>query len=394
VPDYDYLIVGGGMTGDAAVRGIRDVDPTGSIGLIGAEPDPPYNRPPLSKGLWKGTPLDTIWRKFKGEGAELHLGRTAIALDPAAKRVTDDQGAVYGYGKLLLATGGTPRRLAFGADRIIYYRTLADYRRLRALAERGQRFGVIGGGFIGQEVAAALAANGKEVIMVVPDATIGARLFPPDLGAFLNHYYQERGVTLLLDHTADAFDQRGDQQLLTVRSGAARRDVVVDGVVAGVGIEPNVALARQAGLKLDNGVWVDAALRTSAPDVFAAGDVANFFNPALGRRIRVEHEDNANTQGRLAGRNMAGRGEPYHHLPSFYSDLFDLGYEAVGEIDARLEIVADWQAPFRKGVLYYLRDARVRGVLLWNVWDRVAAATELITAPGPVRPADLKGRLT
>lgn len=393
MPDYEYLIVGGGMAGDAAVRGIREIDPAGSIGLVGAESDPPYNRPPLSKGLWKGAPLESVWRQFKGAGPEQHLGRIVVALDPAGKHVTDDHGTTYGYRKLLLATGAAPRQLPFAQD-VIYFRTLDDYRRLRALTERGHRFGVIGGGFIGQEVAAALAASGKEVVMVVPDATIGARLFPPDLGAFLNHYYQERGVTLLPGHAAEAYEQRGDRRLLTVRAGADRRDIVVDGVVAGVGVEPNVALARQAALKIEDGIWVDEMLETSAPDVFAAGDVANFFSPALGRRMRVEHEDNALAQGRQAGRNMAGRREPYHRLPSFYSDLFDLGYEAVGQIDARLETVADWQERHRKGVIYYLAAGRVRGVLLWNVWERVAAAAELIAAPGPVRPADLRGRLT
>jgi NADPH-dependent 2,4-dienoyl-CoA reductase/sulfur reductase-like enzyme len=169
--------------------------------------------------------------------------------------------------------------------------------------------------------------------------------------------------------------------------------LLVDGVVAGIGIEQNVALARAAGLEVGDGVVVDTLLRTSHPDIYAAGDVASFSNPALGTRMRVEHEDNANTMGRHAGRNMAGEQAPYDHLPFFYSDLFDLGYEAVGELDARLEIVADWKEPFREGVQYYLRDGRVRGVLLWNVWEQVDAARRLIAAPGPFRAEDLVGRL-
>jgi NADPH-dependent 2,4-dienoyl-CoA reductase/sulfur reductase-like enzyme len=155
----------------------------------------------------------------------------------------------------------------------------------------------------------------------------------------------------------------------------------VDIVVAGLGIQPNVELAEQAGLRVDNGIVVDELLRTSAPDIFAAGDVANFANPALGIRMRVEHEDNANSMGAAAGRAMAGQGTPYTHLPFFYSDLFALGYEAVGELDPRLDVVSDWKEPFREGVVYYLKDGRVRGVLLWNIFGKVDAARALIGKP-------------
>src|SRR5213595_1738354 len=164
-------------------------------------------------------------------------------------------------------------------------------------------------------------------------------------------------------------------------------------LVAGLGIVPGVELAEQAGLRVDNGIVVDEACRTSQIDIYAAGDVANFTNPALRARLRVEHEDNANTMGRTAGLNMAGRATPYHHLPFFYSDLFELGYEAVGDVDARLEMVADWKEKFREGVVYYLKDGRVRGVLLWNTWGQVDHARALIAEPGPFKPQDLKGRL-
>jgi NADPH-dependent 2,4-dienoyl-CoA reductase/sulfur reductase-like enzyme len=163
--------------------------------------------------------------------------------------------------------------------------------------------------------------------------------------------------------------------------------------VAGLGILPNTELAQAAGLSVDDGIVVDDLLQASRPGVFAAGDVASFPNAALAMRMRVEHEDNANTMGRQAGRNMAGAGERYMHLPYFYSDLFDLGYEAVGELDARLEVVSDWKEPYREGVVYYLRDGRVRGVLLWNVWGQVDRARELIASPQAVRPDSLRGRL-
>lgn len=393
---YTYLMIGGGMTADAAVRGIREVDRDGSIGVIAAELDPPYDRPPLTKGLWKGKPLEKIWRGTAEMGATLHLGRSAITLDAAARTVVDDQGASYTYDKALLATGGTPRRLPFGGEDIIYYRTLHDYRKLRSLSEAKQRFAVIGGGFIGSEVAAALAMNGKEVTMVFPDDGVGWRLFPAGLSHFVSDFYRQKGVTLLAKRTVEGMVQRGDQIGLKCSPAldAAEPELVVDGIVTGIGITPNVQLAQRAGLVVANGVVVDEQLCTSHTDIYAAGDVASFYNQALDQRMRVEHEDNAKTMGRAAGRNMAGAGERYDHLPYFYSDLFELGYEAVGDTDARLETVEDWQKePFQKGVVYYLRSGRVRGVLLWNVWDQVPKARELIAEPGPFRPQDLKGRL-
>jgi 3-phenylpropionate/trans-cinnamate dioxygenase ferredoxin reductase component len=387
---YPYLIVGGGMAAAAAIHGIREVDSAGTIGVIGGEQHPPYQRPPLSKALWKGKKLESIWIDTGQQGIELALGRKAHALDAEHKRVTDDNGTTYTFDTLLLATGGTPRRFAWGGDDVIYYRTLDDYQRLRALAERGQHFAVIGGGFIGSEIAAALAMNGKDVVLLFPGEAIGAHIFGPDLSAFLNEYYRQHHVEVLAGETAVGLERRDAKLALRLRSG---RELLVDGVVAGIGIEPNTTLAQAAGLQMDDGVVVDTLLRTSHPAIYAAGDVANFANPALGKRLRVEHEDNANTMGKVAGRNMAGAQEAYHHLPFFYSDLFDLGYEAVGELDARLDMVADWKEPFREGVLYYLRDGRVRGVLLWNVWEQVDAARRLIAEPGPFDPSDLRGRL-
>ena len=186
--NYDYLIIGGGMTGAAAADGIREVDANGSIGMFSGEADPPYNRPPLSKGLWKGDPLESVWRDLKGERPTLHLGCVIKEIVPHETRVIDDTGADFSYRKLLLATGGTPRRLSFGDDQIIYFRTLADYQRLRALTETGRRFAVIGGGFIGTEIAAALAANGKDVVLILPGQEIGERLFPQELAQYVSRF--------------------------------------------------------------------------------------------------------------------------------------------------------------------------------------------------------------
>lgn len=395
MPAYKYLIIGGGMTGDAAVHGIREVDPQGPVGVIGTDPHRPYDRPPLSKALWKGKPLESIWRKDNIQGVTFHLGRTASNLDSQNKQVTDDHGTVYTYDKLLLATGSTPRRLPFGGDQIIYFRTLDDYQRLRSLTEQGRRFAVIGGGFIGSEIAAALALNDKEVLMIFPGDGIGSHMFPSDLSGFVTNFYRQKGVEVLVGYVVAGMETRNGKSVLKIHSAKtnSEQEVTVDGVVAGIGVKPTVELAEAAGLKVDNGIRVDASLRTSLPDIYAAGDVASFHNPALDQWLRVEHEDNANTMGGLVGRAMAGESVSYDHLPSFYSDLFELGYEAVGQVDSRLETVADWKQAYREGVIYYLRGGRVRGVLLWNVWDQVDAARRLIAQPGPFKAVDLKALL-
>lgn len=390
MPSYPYLIIGGGMAADAAIAGIRERDPSRAIGLIGTDPNPPYNRPPLSKALWKGKPLDSVWRRTNHTGVDMYLGRTATVLDATQRRVIDDQGTEYSWDRLLLATGGAPRRFPFGGDSVIYFRSLDDYKRLRALADRGRRFAVIGAGFIGSEIAAALAMNGKAVVMLFPGESIGGRVFPRDLSRFLNGFYRQKGVDIQPGQRVIASTPQPSGFLLETHTGGR---FAVDGVVAGLGIEPNTGLARAAGLAVQDGIVVDAALRTGHPDIFAAGDVATFHSPVLGTQLRVEHEDNANTMGRAAGAAMAGSSTLYEHLPYFYSDLFDLGYEAVGDLNGRLETVADWRDPYKEGVVYYLLDGRVRGVLLWNIWDQVDAARRLIAAPGPFRPEDLKGRL-
>jgi 3-phenylpropionate/trans-cinnamate dioxygenase ferredoxin reductase component len=230
---------------------------------------------------------------------------------------------------------------------------------------------------------------------VFPDEQIGQRIYPPDLTAFITAYFREKGVSIL-DRSAVVGAERADSGfILTVRreQTSELREIRADGVVAGIGIVPAVELAESAGLKVDGGIVVDEGLRASHPDIYAAGDVARFYNEILGKWMRVEHEDNANTMGTMAGRAMAGEPVKYDHLPYFYSDLFDLGYEAVGELDSRLETFADWQEPFKKGVVYYLREGRVRGVLLWNVWSKTDEARRLIAESGPFTAAALKGRI-
>jgi 3-phenylpropionate/trans-cinnamate dioxygenase ferredoxin reductase component len=375
-----YLIVGGGLTGDAACRGIRDVDGEGRIVLVGAEPHAPYSRPPLSKALWQGKDESSIWRGTEELGVELALGRRIVSLDPTAHEARDDQGETYRYERLLLATGGQPRRLPGGGDdEVVYFRTLDDFRRLRSLADGHGSFVVIGGGFIGSEIAAALVTNGCTVTMVFPEDGIGARIFPPTVSAALNDYYRDRGV----DVRAGALVSGIDGTRVTLGDGTT---LEADGIVAGLGIVPNEELAATAGLPVGNGIVVDAFGRVDArDDVFAAGDVANFPIAALGTEVRVEHEDHAKSHGRRVGANMAGELQPYDHLPFFYSDLFELGYEAVGELDSRLEARGDWSDVDAKTTIWYVDgEGRPRGALTWNTFGALDEARERIVAGDPV----------
>jgi NADPH-dependent 2,4-dienoyl-CoA reductase/sulfur reductase-like enzyme len=332
-----------------------------------------------------GRPRDEVFLS-RVEGVVHHAGRRAVALDPARREVRDDRGDAHRYEALLLATGGRPRRLPDDGGRVVYLRTIDDYDRLRAAG--GDHVAVVGGGFIGSEIAASLRGTGKQVTMIFPEEHVGARVYPAELAAFLDGYFVEKGVRLLSGHGVAAVAARGDRTLVRTTRG---EEVLADAVVAGLGIQPDVELARAAGLAVSDGVEVDERMRTSAPAVWAAGDVARFPSP-LGAR-RVEHEDAAISTGRLAGLNMAGADERYEGLPFFYSDLFDLGYEAVGTLDARLETVVRWRTPGRQGVVYYLEGDRVRGVLLWGTFGQVDAARELIERRDPPRRAELGGEL-
>jgi 3-phenylpropionate/trans-cinnamate dioxygenase ferredoxin reductase component len=378
VASHRYLIVGGGMTADAAVKGIRSVDADGPIVLVGEERHAPYARPPLSKGLWRdGADEHSVFRGTEEHGADLVLARRIVSLDLDARNATDDHGDTYAYDRLLLATGGSPRRLPSTNDGVVYFRTLDDFRLLKEAAASGARAVVIGGGFIGSEIAAALASTAAEVSLLFPEPGIGARLFPADLAAWLNGYYREHGVDVRAGERVSGIDRAGDGFRVTTESGGSLEAGIV---VAGLGIEPRTDLAEAAGLPVEDGIRVDDRGRVGGrDDVFAAGDVARFPASALGIDLRIEHEDHAKSHGARVGANMAGADEPYDHLPFFYSDLFDLGYEAVGQVDSRLTTVAEWEKPNRTGIVGYVdENGRARGFLLWDVWGKVEAATELI----------------
>ena len=390
---YSHIILGGGLTGAAAVEGIRQHDAKGPILLISAEPDLPYDRPPLTKQLWTGKKkVEQIFVQpqsfYTDHGVDLKLSTEVTELNVTSHTVRDSAGNPYRYNKLLLATGGTPRRLAIpGGDLkgISYYRTLRDYQQLRAAVTPGKSAVVIGGGFIGSEIAASLNINQVAVTIIFPQQWLVSRIFPEPLGRSLTDYYRSKGVTVFSEDTSTSIQQNGDAYLIQTRAG---HQIRADIVIAGIGITPNIALAQAAGLKTGNGIIVNEFLQTSNLDVYAAGDVAFFPEAVLGSR-RIEHWDNAISQGKHAGRNMAGANEPFTELPYFFSDLFEFGYEAVGEVDSSLTTFADWQEPNKTGVIYYLRDGRVRGAMMCNVWGKVDAARELIRKSAPVQVQEL-----
>ncbi len=392
---FDYVIVGAGRAGISAVEGIRELDSSCSILLVGAESHLPYDRPPLSKQLWSGknkvTDIFVHDRAyFERAGVELATTERITELRPGEKTILSDRGRRERYGKLLLATGGTPRRLQIpGAESegVFYYRTLDDYLAL-SRAPEGKSILVVGGGFIGSEVAAALSMHGAHVTMIFPERRLLERVFPAALADVIQERYEQRGVRILSEDAPVSFAPRGGSLAVETRRG---EHLTCDAIVVGAGIEPEVGLALSAGLAVENGIEVNELLESSIPGIFAAGDNANFPYQALGKRMRVEHWDNAVSQGKAAGRNLAGAKEPFDYMPYFFSDLFDFGYEAVGDVSSSLTTYADWQEENETGVVYYLEDGRVRGVMLCNIWGKLDEARALISSGIRMSEHDLLG---
>ncbi|KQV77867.1 hypothetical protein ASC64_03360 [Nocardioides sp. Root122] len=395
---YDYVIVGGGVAAASAVKGIRSQDGSGTIGVLGSEPDPPVYRPDLSKTLWLEDDKSLDDSSLAGDlesddKVDLVLDTTVTAIDPEAHAVRLADGSSVGYGKLLLATGAEPRVLEVApGPKVVYYRTAADYQRLRAAVGAGSHVVVVGGGYIGSELASALVQNDVRVTLVLDLEDVQEQMFPRALAASLTKAFTERGVTVVHGTVASGGETDGGVSV-TLDDGT---EITADAAVIGVGVIPRTGLAEAAGIEVDNGIVVDDHLRTSAPDVYAAGDVASYPDTLLGRR-RVEHVDHAEKSGEAAGKAMAGADEAYDYTPFFWSDILDYGYEAVGEVTSRNDMVEDWKdGQLGTGVVYYLRSGQVRGVLLWNVWDSVDKARELIkqTADAPVEDLDsLRGRI-
>jgi NADPH-dependent 2,4-dienoyl-CoA reductase/sulfur reductase-like enzyme len=380
---FDYIVVGGGLAAASAVEGIRELDENGSLLLISEEKHLPYDRPPLSKKLWFGSMKEEeIFlherEYYSSKGVTLALNTRAASLDPAGKTVTDQNGGEYEYENLLLATGGSPRRLSIPGgelDGICYFRSLDDYRRIRKESGDARSVAIIGGGFIGSELAAALSGNNLAVTMIYPEEYLCSRIFPPTLGRAVQDYFLNKGIRILNGDKPLSIEKSGQRFLVRTERGATVESEIL---IVGIGITPNTDLAQSAGLEIGNGIKVNAYAQTSNQHIYAAGDIAFFPYAALDTHTRIEHWDHALKHGKQAGRNMAGACEPYNHQPFFYSDLFELSYEATGEIDSRLETFADWQQENHTGVVYYLNNGVIRGVMMCNVWEKVDFARELI----------------
>ncbi|PWH05324.1 FAD-dependent oxidoreductase [Brachybacterium endophyticum] len=390
---YDYLILGGGQVSDDASRAIRELDADGTIGILSTDVDGPYTRPALSKKLWTDpsfdedqVPLGTA----EDTGADLRLETRVERIDRDAHEVVLADGSRVGYGKLLLATGSEPQGIPGSEDdSVIVFRDFADYRRLRELAGKGSCAVVLGGGYIGSELAAALVQNGVDTTLVFPQEILGGGLFPRRLAERHQQLFEEAGVHLVPGRRATAARRRDDGTLeVSLEDGST---LETDTVVVGLGATPRVDLAAAAGLEVTEGVVVDARLRTDDPAIWAAGDIVEYPDAILGR-TRVEHVDHARESGRAAGLSMAGDDAPYDHTPYFYSQLFDLHWEAIGRLDGGLRTRQVDLGEDRVVVYYLDEQKRPVGVLLWNV-DGARDSARQVLADAPTDPDQLDERI-
>jgi 3-phenylpropionate/trans-cinnamate dioxygenase ferredoxin reductase subunit len=374
-----YAIVGGGVAAAAAIDGIRAIDPAGDIVLFTTEWAPPYQRPPLSKEFLRGeAPLASVlmhpalW--YLQHGVDVRAGVTVTAIDPAQHTLLLDGEAIR-YDKLLLATGATPRQLKIPGselDGVYALRTYEDALRLRAVRACAGSVVLIGTGFIGMEVAASLRSGGAEVVLTSVDKALWA-LFGADVSGCVAGAFERHGVKVVLEN--EIISLAGEGRVRSVVT--ARGTFDCDAVVVGIGVTPNDELARAAGLKTDNGIIVNDRLEASVPDVYVAGDVARF--PALdGTLSRVEHFDNADSSGRVAGGNMTGLDVPYRYVPFFWSDVFELGFEFVGSPSPDSKIVTGTLAS-NSFVIEYSRAGKLMGAFLaGRTSDESAAYRERI----------------
>jgi 3-phenylpropionate/trans-cinnamate dioxygenase ferredoxin reductase subunit len=366
-----FVIIGGGLAGAKAAEALRDQGYEGELVLLCEEPHRPYERPPLSKDYLAGkASRDDVFvhppQWYADHGVDLRLGAAAEAIDRTARVVRLAGGAAVGYDKLLLATGSSPRRLPVpGGDGALYLRRLEDSEAIKATFGAGRRLVVVGAGWIGLEVAAAARQAGTEVTVVEVAELPLLRVLGREVAEVFAQLHRDNGVDLRLG-----------AQLREITPTAAvladGTELPADAVVVGVGIAPNTALAANAGLEVDNGVLVDASLRTSDPDIFAAGDVANALHPFLGRHVRVEHWANALNQPAVAAAAMLGRADAvYEELPYFYTDQFDLGMEYLGHVepDGYDRVVIRGDAAAREFIAFWLREGRILAGMNVNVWD-------------------------
>lgn len=391
-----FVVVGAGLAGAKAAETLREEGFDGPVVLVGAEPEPPYERPPLSKQYLLGRAdrdsafvHDAGW--YAEHDVELRTGVRATRLDPAAHRLTLDTGEELGYARLLLATGASPRRLPVpGADLdgVRYLRTLADADRLRTdLAGGGRRVVVVGAGWIGLEVAAAARSHGNTVTVVEPQPTPLHAVLGAEMGRVFARLHRDHGVELLTDTVVREIRGSGGRATTVVTDGHA--GLPADLVVVGVGVVPDSRLAAAAGLEVDNGVVVDEALRSSAPDVHAAGDVAAAFHPLYGRHVRVEHWANALHQGPAAARSMLGQEVVFDRVPYFFTDQYELGMEYSGLAGPGDTVVCRGDPDGGAFIAFWTADGRVTAGMNVDVWDVTAPIQQLIRSRRQVQPARL-----
>jgi 3-phenylpropionate/trans-cinnamate dioxygenase ferredoxin reductase subunit len=394
----DIVVVGGGLAGAKAVEALRAEGFEGTLTLFAAEAHRPYERPPLSKGYLQGSAgLDKVFVHDEGWYAEhdvdLRVGDPVSGLDLRDRDVRADGGSVR-YDALLLATGAQPRRIHVpGADLdgVHYLRTLDDSDRLRAAFTEGARVVVVGGGWIGLEAAAAARAAGCEVTVLEVDRLPLLRVLGDEMAAMFADVHRVNGVDLRTGAGVSAFRSRPDDPSRVGAVEIAGGDTLsADVVVVGVGVAPDVELAQQAGLSVDDGILVDASLRTSDPHVWAAGDVANADHPVLGRRLRVEHWANALNQPAVAAASMLGRDAVYDRLPYFYTDQFELGMEYTGWADPReCQCIVRGDVGSRELIAFWVKDGRVQAGMNVNVWDVTDDIKALIGSGRVIDPARL-----
>jgi 3-phenylpropionate/trans-cinnamate dioxygenase ferredoxin reductase subunit len=388
MPDT-FVISGAGLAGAKAVETLREEGFDGRLVLVGEEPERPYERPPLSKDYLRGDAArETIYvhaEDFYAErDVELRLGRRAVELDVGQRQLVLDDGQWLDYDRLLLATGAQPRRLAIpGADLdgVLYLRSVADCDLLRERLDRGGAVVVVGGGWIGCEVAASARARGLEVTVIVRDAVPLERVAGRELGALYRDIHADHGVHMRVETGVAAFEGSGAVERVRTSAGDA---IDCDFVVVGIGAQPRTELATVAGIATGDGILVDAQLRTDAPDVFAAGDVANVHHPFYGERIRVEHWDSAREQGLVAACNMLGRDLPYTRLPYFFSDQYEIGMEYTGHARPSDRMIVRGDPSTRAFIAFWLRGRRVIAGMSVNVWDVVDPIGRLIRERVPV----------
>jgi 3-phenylpropionate/trans-cinnamate dioxygenase ferredoxin reductase subunit len=369
-----FVIVGAGMAGGKAVETLREEGFDGDVVLIGAEPERPYERPPLSKDYLRGeTERSGPYLQEEGwyadNGVTLRTGVRAERIDLSARAVVLEGGEQVAYDRLLLTTGAQPKRLPLpGADLdgVHVLRTFADSDAIRAILERGSgHLAVIGAGWIGCEVAASARQKGLDVTVIEPLELPLLRVLGPDLGAFYRDVHAAQGVKMLLGTGVEAIEGSGRAERVRTSGGDT---IDCDAVVMGVGVAPDIALA-DGVLDVDNGILVDAGLRTSADGVFAAGDVANHDHPVLRERIRVEHWANALEQGPVAARAMLGQDVVYDKVPYFFSDQYDVGMEYAGNARPEDEVVFRGSVGSGEFIAFWLRGGRVTAGMNVNVWD-------------------------